>query len=1130
MKIKRLVSIILCFSLLFNSISVAFAEEQNPNRASSSETFFSTATSSETDSDEDGYASNFEEVSEKDDQDDINISTPSDTNEKSAFNYESEGDDDTATSSDIKNKSENEDETDSTIASTSEATDDEETVASESDLVPINDNGTVKVINTATVSEIEDIKIEHVATTSNMILNENLFGNDGKTIISANVLHGPNKTVYLKSSSISIDMNGLVIRYTLEDASGAISYEDISYSSSTYSSNWSFGDQNKRLPNPEVLGAHEIEIRYFGSDHVNYASNFPVSVTVYVKELSNIEVLDPPTKTTYKGGEVLNMSGLVVRAHYTDGSHDDFENPSSSYSLWNYKLKGNTNDNYTISDFSNSIILLPYDNSIEITYHNKTTSFPITVSGIYTKWDFAECCYNEDNKTFTVLRSRYTPVESYGSVRKDCVITYPMKSLTGGGNSFISTGDDVHLMIYNNAEKIVFDKGVKVKSWHMTMNGVLHKVFSASMNGMPKLKEVVFKNIDFERNDEYEKQIDSLYSLFDNCTSLETVDLSPIIYQVNDLTHCFRNCKNLKSIKVSNSNVKTFDNMFYDSAAPGNLDLSSLYVDNIDNVSMKNMFRNVSVAGTVTLTHFQCKKENCNTENMFTGANFGSIRIKYGDAFLNCGFKALPEASWRCVETGDTFDTNEEMWNWHISDTEYVNRTYAPLNKIENILIVDNPTKLTYTYNENLDLSGLRIKASYTDGSEEYITYNNTTSSRFSICNLYGSVVSKAGDTKYHKIKYKDLISSNEICFNINNVPDFTSVSDLQVHSNAVLRDDGLDNWNLGESFVENFKKVTPLIMYKENGKSTYSLFLTYYSKKIGDDFSPLDYEKVHSFSGPEGNVSEGNYELDGYYKNLYYKLGIAVDDNGNVDFDILNFGLLNNLSVAKNPNKLNYIVGETFDPSGLVLRLNNTNNCYKDIVYNDDTKDNFTLSPSIDTPLDENVQNITITYYGKTYSLPINVSAPSSTRTITFEAGHGIASITANVALNAHILKINDPITEGYDFDYWYETDENTEYDFTNSVVTGDMTLHAKWNEKSYSLRYLEFNDGSGWRYIAAKDTNRLYHESIDTLTAPNERTGYTFLGWYDNGNLTGSVITSIPAYTTKNVKLYAKMASKYL
>lgn len=127
----------------------------------------------------------------------------------------------------------------------------------------------------------------------------------------------------------------------------------------------------------------------------------------------------------------------------------------------------------------------------------------------------------------------------------------------------------------------------------------------------------------------------------------------------------------------------------------------------------------------------------------------------------------------------------------------------------------------------------------------------------------------------------------------------------------------------------------------------------------------------------------------------------------------------------------------------------------------------------------------------------------------------------TQYVEENTKAVSPTIPTHEGYTFVRWYTTDENVAYDF-NTIVTANIELKAKWNEKSFTIAY-NLNGGTFTTAPTEADTKRLYTES-KTLKNDVNRDGFTFDGWYEDSNFIGFSVTSIPANTASNKTYYAK------
>ncbi|MGN0699674.1 MAG: bacterial Ig-like domain-containing protein, partial [Oscillospiraceae bacterium] len=84
----------------------------------------------------------------------------------------------------------------------------------------------------------------------------------------------------------------------------------------------------------------------------------------------------------------------------------------------------------------------------------------------------------------------------------------------------------------------------------------------------------------------------------------------------------------------------------------------------------------------------------------------------------------------------------------------------------------------------------------------------------------------------------------------------------------------------------------------------------------------------------------------------------------------------LSSIAVKTAPRKTNYIDGEKFDPTGLVITLTYNNGKTEDVAYCDSTKDGFTFAPET---LAVGDKEVTITYGGKSTKQAVKVSAKSS-------------------------------------------------------------------------------------------------------------------------------------------------------
>ena len=153
-------------------------------------------------------------------------------------------------------------------------------------------------------------------------------------------------------------------------------------------------------------------------------------------------------------------------------------------------------------------------------------------------------------------------------------------------------------------------------------------------------------------------------------------------------------------------------------------------------------------------------------------------------------------------------------------------------------------------------------------------------------------------------------------------------------------------------------------------------------------------------------------------------------------------------------------------------------------------------------------------TFYAKWTSKTYRVTLETNGGTI---VGSGLTEYTCGqgAELPTNVEK------SGYTFAGWYENDR-----FEGSAVTaisdteyGDKTYYAKWTSKTYSITFNTDGGTIKGNYV----TGYSYGEGA-VLPTDVEKSGYTFAGWYDNEELTGSTVTAISDTEYGDKTYYAK------
>jgi uncharacterized repeat protein (TIGR02543 family) len=134
---------------------------------------------------------------------------------------------------------------------------------------------------------------------------------------------------------------------------------------------------------------------------------------------------------------------------------------------------------------------------------------------------------------------------------------------------------------------------------------------------------------------------------------------------------------------------------------------------------------------------------------------------------------------------------------------------------------------------------------------------------------------------------------------------------------------------------------------------------------------------------------------------------------------------------------------------------------------------------------------------------------------TVSFISNGGTAMADLTVEEGAVAAAPDEPTRAGYTFGGWYsDSGLTSHYGFTTAVI-GPITLYAKWTINSYIV---SFNSNGG----SAVNNQSVNYNGMAAEPGAPTRTGYTFGGWYSDGNLTNAY--SFTAKVTGNLTLYAE------
>ena len=130
-----------------------------------------------------------------------------------------------------------------------------------------------------------------------------------------------------------------------------------------------------------------------------------------------------------------------------------------------------------------------------------------------------------------------------------------------------------------------------------------------------------------------------------------------------------------------------------------------------------------------------------------------------------------------------------------------------------------------------------------------------------------------------------------------------------------------------------------------------------------------------------------------------------------------------------------------------------------------------------------------------------------------------------AEYTIESDAITLADASKDGYTFKGWFTTetfDEGTEETEITAGSTGDKTFYAKWTPITYNIVY---NLDGGENPAAAVETYTIEDEV--TLPTP-EKSGYTFLGWYD-AETDGNKVETISIGSTEDKEYWAKWSQTF-
>ena len=206
-------------------------------------------------------------------------------------------------------------------------------------------------------------------------------------------------------------------------------------------------------------------------------------------------------------------------------------------------------------------------------------------------------------------------------------------------------------------------------------------------------------------------------------------------------------------------------------------------------------------------------------------------------------------------------------------------------------------------------------------------------------------------------------------------------------------------------------------------------------------------------------------------------------------------------LSIATQPSKTSYYVGDTLNTAGLSLKVTYNNGTVKTI------SSGFTCTPTALSTA--GAQTVTVNYGGKTATFTVSVELPVLPFvTLTFDPTDGVLDLADTPEKTVYpgeaYGRLPEPTADGMVFLGWYTESGKRITSLTTCDLTGDATVSARWALAS----------AEGWSFDEATGTL-----TLDGSGAMKEYTSAAEAPWYSYRDsiehlVVKSGVTSLSSY----------------
>ena len=770
----------------------------------------------------------------------------------------------------------------------------------------------------------EDKKITVEYTEGNLTVKADIdIEVSDRTLNNIEVTAQPNKLVYVEGETF--DPTGMVVEGTFNDNSKEILKCKNEVSEEDAEIGYRF------LPNGNLTaGKQEIDISPTKGD----ASHRTVNITVNPKRPSEIAVVKEPTKD-YIEEQTFDPTNLVLTVKYDNGETKDIE----------VKDATNLPEGLTIE----KVVLTKGENKIKIKYQETvedlTEENPITV---------------EVETSLTVNAREKQAVKIEVATDENFQSTYVV------GEAFNTTGLTVTAIYDNDTFEVLSERTDSNLNGYYYFNEALAYGITKFHIYYDTPKDTIFATVDVNVAHRSFSKIEVKEYPEENKQYVEGQSFNPDGLVITATLNS--PIEDEKGNKIEAVDIKTFSEDFWSfepdplitdtkevtvryrqgqAGLTTSIDGIKVEPKQLNSISVKNQPTNIRYAGGAKF----------NPEGLIVTANYNdgkSVDVQYikGESGSTAShFKFTPEElNFKNNKGDDTTSQEVKITYTDEYGTAYTLITVYKVPKVPTKLEVleTSGNKTTYTEGEEFDPIGLRLKVTYTDGDEKEI------------------VVASLNDLKIYNISYnptgKLLAGSEEGAYASKVTIEYTepertadgqTVGELTVKTtqSIVVKPRTLDRIEVttlpkvsyieGETFDPTGMVVTK---YYDNGTSETT---TDYNVTYGEDGTP-----VGELSLEDGRATRKTIKVtlnDETEKTATFDIWIAVK-------------IPTDIEINHDP-KTNYVVGQSFDPTGLKFTVMYNNGIEEIIEVTN--KDNLVpgLSFIVEDPLTFGTKNVTIRF-----------------------------------------------------------------------------------------------------------------------------------------------------------------------